>query len=151
MRTRMTLARRVGADPTGVQPDVGARLGPGLPLPAAGRVAVPAATAAAADQRRYTYVSAASTIAGAAETVLGDVLGRRPGAFSLSSPALPGVVRRYRTFSAAAAEDVDARVWGGIHWRTSDVTGRDLGRRIGRYAVHRVLQPNDVPMRRGGR
>jgi hypothetical protein len=89
------------------------------------------------------YVSAASTVAGAAEAVLGDLFGRRPGTFSLSSPALPGVVRSYHSFSAAAGEDVDARVWGGIHWRTSDRVGRAVGQRIGRYALGHALQPFD--------
>ena len=87
------------------------------------------------------YVSAASTIAGAAETILAAVFGHRPGQFSLTSPGLPGVVRTYRSFSAAASEDVDARVWSGIHWRTSDRTGRALGQRVGRYALRHALQP----------
>jgi hypothetical protein len=89
------------------------------------------------------YVSAASTIAGAAEAVLGGVFGHRHGGFSLASPALPGVVRSYPSFSAAAREDVDARVWSGIHWRTSDRVGRSLGQRIGRYALGHALQPVD--------
>jgi hypothetical protein len=89
------------------------------------------------------YVSAASTIAGAAETVLGDIFGRRPGAFSLTSPAVPGLVRTYGSFSAAADEDVDARVWGGIHWRTSDRVGRALGQRIARYGLRHALRPVD--------
>jgi hypothetical protein len=87
------------------------------------------------------YVSAASTVAGTAETVLGGVFGHRPGSFSLTSPGLPGVTRTYRSFAAAAGEDVDARVWGGIHWRTSDRTGRALGQRVGRYALRHALQP----------
>jgi hypothetical protein len=87
------------------------------------------------------YVSAASTIAGAAETVLGGLFGRRPGTFSLTSPAAPGVVRTYGSFAAAAAENVDARVWGGIHWRTSDHVGQALGRRIARYALRHALRP----------
>jgi hypothetical protein len=97
---------------------------------------------AAADHAPYPdYVSAASTIAGAAETVLAAVFGRRPGPFSLTSPGLPGVVRTYRSFSAAASEDVDARVWSGIHWCTSDRTGRALGQRVGRYALRHALRP----------
>jgi hypothetical protein len=42
---------------------------------------------------------------------------------------------------AAAREDVDARVWSGIHWRTSDRTGRALGQRIGHHALRHALQP----------
>jgi PAP2 superfamily len=87
------------------------------------------------------YVSAASTVAGAAETVLAATFGPRPGLFSIASPGLPGVVRGYRSFSAAASEDVDARVWSGIHWRTSDRAGRALGQRVGRYALRHALQP----------
>jgi hypothetical protein len=97
------------------------------------------------------YVSAASTVAGAAETVLAAVFGHRPGPFSLVSPGLPGVVRSYRSFSAAAREDVDARVWGGIHWRTSDRVGRALGQRIGRHALDLALQPAGPSSRRSGR
>jgi PAP2 superfamily len=87
------------------------------------------------------YVSAASTVAGAAETVLSDVFGERPGSFSLISPGLPGVVRSFDSFSAAAGEDVDARVWAGIHWRTSDRVGQALGRRVARFALRHALRP----------
>jgi hypothetical protein len=87
------------------------------------------------------YVSAASTVAGAAETVLEDVFGRRPGPFSLTSPGLPGAVRTFDSFAAAADEDVDARVWAGIHWRTSDRVGRSLGRRVAGYALRHALRP----------
>jgi hypothetical protein len=89
------------------------------------------------------YVSAASTFAGAAETVLGDVFGRRPGSFTLTNPALPGVARGYDSFAAAAAEDVDARVWAGIHWRTSCEAGRTLGQRVARHALRQALRPLD--------
>jgi hypothetical protein len=87
------------------------------------------------------YVSAASTVAGVAETVLGAVFGPRPGRFTLTSPGLPGVVRSYRSFAAAADEDIDARVWSGIHWRTSDATGRALGQRVARYTLRHALGP----------
>jgi hypothetical protein len=87
------------------------------------------------------YVSAASTVAGTAEVVLGAVFGDRPGRFTLTSPGLPGVTRSYHSFAAAAREDIDARVWSGIHWRTSDTTGRALGQRVARYTLHHALRP----------
>jgi PAP2 superfamily len=80
------------------------------------------------------YVSAASTVSGAAEVVLSEIFGRRPGTFSLTSPGLPGVVRTFDSFAAAARENIQARVWSGIHWRTSDHVGRNLGRRIAGHA-----------------
>ena len=30
---------------------------------------------------------------------------------------------------------VDARVWGGIHFRTADTHGADIGRRIGEIVM----------------
>jgi hypothetical protein len=30
---------------------------------------------------------------------------------------------------------VNARVWGGIHWRTSSAQGRIVGEEIGRYVT----------------
>jgi PAP2 superfamily len=86
------------------------------------------------------YVSAASTVAGAAEIILSDAFGDRPGPFSLTSPGLPGAVRTFDSFSAAAREDVNARVWAGIHWRTSDRVGQDLGQRVARYALRHALR-----------
>jgi hypothetical protein len=50
-------------------------------------------------------------------------------------------VETYTTFRAIADDVVDARVWGGIHWRTSSVRGRDVGEEIGRYAVRHFLKP----------
>ena len=87
------------------------------------------------------YVSAASTAAGAAETVLEDAFGRRPGPFTLTSPGLPGVARTFDSFAAAADQNIDARVWSGIHWRTSDRVGRALGRRVARHALRQALPP----------
>jgi hypothetical protein len=79
------------------------------------------------------YISGHSTFAGAAETVLGTIFGLEPGTFSPVSPATPGVVRTYHSFQAVANEVVNARVWGGIHWRTSCVVGLHVGKQVGRY------------------
>jgi hypothetical protein len=42
-----------------------------------------------------------------------------------------GVTRTYISFSAISKEVNDARVWGGIHFRTADVDGHELGWRVG--------------------
>ena len=81
------------------------------------------------------YPAGHTTYAGAAETVLTGLLGARPGPFTLRSATAPGVELAYTSFSDVAAGVVDARVWGGIHWRTSAEAGRALGRRIGRYGL----------------
>jgi hypothetical protein len=88
------------------------------------------------------YIAGHTTYAGAAQKILEHVLGVRPRiVFTLTSATAPGVVETYSTFRAIADGVVDARVWGGIHWRTSSVRGRLVGEEIGRYATHNFLKP----------
>jgi hypothetical protein len=52
----------------------------------------------------------------------------------------------YTSFAAVAADVVNARVWGGIHWRTSAETGRTLGRRIAQFGLANGLpRPGCAP------
>jgi hypothetical protein len=88
------------------------------------------------------YIAGHTTYGGAAEKVLEDVFGKHSGlAITLTSPTAPGVVETFSSFEALAQSVVDARVWGGIHWRTSSERGRTVGEEIGRYAVRRFLKP----------
>jgi hypothetical protein len=45
------------------------------------------------------------------------------------------------SFSQALQEVIDSRVWGGIHWRTADVDGARLGKRIARWERSRYFKP----------
>jgi hypothetical protein len=38
-------------------------------------------------------------------------------------------------------EIIDARVWGGIHWRSSCVRGRAVGQQVGDYVFDHALVP----------
>jgi hypothetical protein len=88
------------------------------------------------------YIAGHTSYAGAVATVLEHVFGKDPGVvLVLTSPTAPGVVETYTTFRAMADGVVDARVWGGIHWRTSSVRGQTLGEEIGRYAARHFLKP----------
>ena len=88
------------------------------------------------------YIAGHTTYAGAAKQVLEDVFGRNPGVtMRLTSATAPGVVETYTTFEDIADGVVDARVWGGIHWRTSSVRGERVGERIGTFAVCHFLKP----------
>ena len=90
------------------------------------------------------YIAGHTTYAGAAQRVLEHVFGKHPGAvMTLTSVTAPGVVETYTTFKEIADGVVDARVWGGIHWRTSSVRGRTVGEEIGRYVVGRFLEARD--------
>jgi hypothetical protein len=54
------------------------------------------------------------------------------------SPCPP---RSFGRFSDALKEIVDARVWGGIHFRTADVQGAVLGKKVVHYMTNHYFQP----------
>ena len=61
--------------------------------------------------------------------------------FGLTSVTAPGVTRRYTKLSDYAAEVINARVYDGVHYRTSGDVGADMGRKIGAYVAERALRP----------
>jgi hypothetical protein len=87
------------------------------------------------------YPSTHAACSGAAEAVLKGFFGRDEVAVSVVHPPVFGVTRTYASFSQIAQEVDDARVWGGIHFRTADVDGRYLGRRIGEYVLKALSAP----------
>jgi len=56
------------------------------------------------------------------------------------SPA-PCPVRGFDRFSDALKEIIDARVWGGIHFRTADVQGAVLGNKVVHHMEKHYFQP----------
>jgi hypothetical protein len=52
-----------------------------------------------------------------------------------------GTTRAFPSFSAALAEVVEARIWGGIHFRTADVQGVRIGTDTARYVLAREFRP----------
>jgi hypothetical protein len=46
-----------------------------------------------------------------------------------------GTVRHFTSFSSALAEVVEARIWGGVHFRTADVEGAEIGNGVARYVL----------------
>ena len=88
------------------------------------------------------YIAGHTTYAGAAQAVLEYLFGEDPRTvIRMRSATAPGIVETYTTFKAIADGVVDARVWGGIHWRTSSVQGRVVGIEIGRYVVRHFGVP----------
>lgn len=49
--------------------------------------------------------------------------------------------RSFERFSIALKEIIDARVWGGIHFRTADVQGATLGKKVARFLDANYFQP----------
>jgi PAP2 superfamily len=62
-------------------------------------------------------------------------------AFSASSNKT-GTTRTYQRLSEALRENINARIWAGIHFRTADVQGARLGRKVARYLHGHDLQPS---------
>ena len=44
-------------------------------------------------------------------------------------------------FSDALKEIIDARVWGGIHFRTADVQGTVIGKKVAHWLEKHYFQP----------
>jgi hypothetical protein len=85
------------------------------------------------------YPSAHSSFSGAAAFVLADFFGENT-AFSATSEILPGTARSYTSFSEAIAEIADARVFGGIHLRSSYARGNSLGRAVADYLSSHLMR-----------
>ena len=97
------------------------------------------------------YIAGHATFAGAAEQVLTALFGEHPGTLSITSPTAGNATHTYRNFHEIAEEVSNARVWGGIHWRTSVVVGRAVGQQVGSFALaralHRFASDDDVTRR----
>ena len=88
------------------------------------------------------YVSGHSTFSGAAATVLARFFGTDDVSFTTGSDFLPGVTRSFTSFSTAAREAADSRLYGGIHTRSANEDGLSCGIEIGDWAFTHVMQPN---------
>jgi hypothetical protein len=86
------------------------------------------------------YPSGHASYGGAAAAVLKAVFGDDHVDVSFTWPAF-GVTRTYTSFAQLDREIIDARVWGGIHFRTTDEASSALGHKIGEYAVQTWLRP----------
>jgi PAP2 superfamily len=87
------------------------------------------------------YPSAHAIFSGAAESVLRAFFGGDDVNVSVTFPAPFGVNRTYRKFSEMAEEVDNARVWGGIHFRSAVKDGSDIGRKIGTIVVRDFPKP----------
>ena len=84
------------------------------------------------------YPSAHSSMSGAAAFILAAAFGENTY-FSLTSEVRPGT-RAFSSFSDATAEIADARVFGGIHFRTSCVRANGLGRAVADYVSAHAMR-----------
>jgi hypothetical protein len=78
---------------------------------------------------------------GSQQGVLDAFLGpRAPAPIPLTSPDALGVTRTYTDWKTITDDVINARVWEGVHYRTSDLTGVDQGLRVARWEVGRLAE-----------
>jgi hypothetical protein len=77
----------------------------------------------------------------AAATVLESFFGDAVPTVTLTSTTAPGVARSFSRLSDYVAEVINARVYDGVHYRTSGEVGAAMGRKIGQYTVQNYLKP----------
>jgi len=73
---------------------------------------------------------------------LANFFGTDDFSFTITTSTAPGgVFRSYDSFSHAAEENLNSRVWLGAHFRTACVHGFNQGKQVANYVVHHFLQP----------
>jgi hypothetical protein len=79
------------------------------------------------------YASGLDSVSAAAIAVLVSFFGSDTPFIVDSST--PGVMRSFANFPDALTELINARIWGGIHFRTADVDGVAQGTAVGNYII----------------
>jgi hypothetical protein len=88
-----------------------------------------------------SYPSNHGSASNAAAAILRWVYGEEGHSITLTNPAVPEIVLQYTSFNQITNDISDARVYGGIHFRTDQAAGERLGRAIGRAVYKNNLRP----------
>jgi hypothetical protein len=87
------------------------------------------------------YTSTHSVLGGAAAEVLSRFFHDDRVAFTTTSGVpFAGLTRSFTSFSQAAAENGESRIYAGIHFRSAVEDGIQQGKNIGRYVFRHVLR-----------
>ncbi len=108
-----------------------------------------------------SYASGHATFGGAVFQTLSRFYGRDNITFTITSDELNGVTtdangvvrplepRTFTSFSQAAEENGQSRIYLGIHWSFDKVSGINQGDAIGNYVFDHLLLPMHGPMKPG--
>jgi hypothetical protein len=86
------------------------------------------------------YPSGHNCAAGSIVRTLQDFFGTDQIGFTVRSNK-SGTTRSFSRLSDALRENINARVWAGIHFRTSDIRGAMLGQKVAGYLHRHFFQP----------
>lgn len=87
------------------------------------------------------YTCGLTTGAGAATEVLRRYFDTDEIAYTFTAPPPTNLTRSFTSLSQAAREAVDARVFGGMHFRSGCVRGVTMGEQVGRFVFQHSLRP----------
>jgi hypothetical protein len=87
------------------------------------------------------YIAAHSTVGASTTGFYAVWLGTDH--FPLDFKGTGGAIRHYESADEIHAEESNARVWGGMHWRRSTEVGTRIGTRVGHYTATHLLKPLD--------
>jgi hypothetical protein len=87
------------------------------------------------------YPCAHCTFQSAAAATLRTLFGDDIPEARLVSSSAPGVTRTFTKLSDYVQEVINARVYDGVHYRTSGEVGAEAGRQIGEYITANYLKP----------
>jgi hypothetical protein len=87
------------------------------------------------------YPCAHCTFQSAAAATLRSIFGDNIPEVKLVSSSAPGVTRTFTKLSDYVQEVVNARVYDGVHYRTSGEVGAEAGRQLGEYIAANYLKP----------
>ena len=88
-----------------------------------------------------SYPSNHGSAANAAAAVMRRLYGEAGHSMTLSNPAVPTIVLQYTSFRQITNDISDARVYGGIHFRTDQDAGALLGLAVGKAVYEHNLHP----------
>ena len=88
-----------------------------------------------------SYPSNHGSASNAAAAVMKRIYGDVGISFTLSNPAVPTIVLTYTSFKQITHDISDARVYGGIHFRTDQEAGAKLGTAVGSAVYSNNLRP----------
>jgi membrane-associated phospholipid phosphatase len=88
-----------------------------------------------------SYPSNHGSAANSASEIMKRTYGEGGHSITLSNPVVPDIVLQYTTFKQITDDISDARVYGGIHFRTDQDAGERLGKAIGRTVDKNNLRP----------
>ncbi|HTS55054.1 MAG TPA: vanadium-dependent haloperoxidase, partial [Burkholderiales bacterium] len=88
------------------------------------------------------YPCAHCITSSAVATILNSEVGAESIAkVSMTSPTAPGVVRTWNSTKEYVEEVSAARIYGGVHYRTSAVVAQEMGRKIAELTLRERMRP----------